>query len=100
MPVYILFYFFSLFQNKKVIKTIPAYRPIHNASSPENSPEKKNSGVDPSGQADRNVLSAGGPSVVPGAGHAAAATSASAHAHAAGSSPESPSSSSNDTTNR
>ena len=84
------------FQNKKMIKTIPAYRPIHDASSPETSPEKKKTsgGSDGLHQADRNVLSGtGGPSVVSG-GHPSATTSA-AQARA-GSSPESPSSSSND----
>ena len=79
-----------------MIKTIPAYRPIHDASSPETSPEKKKTsgGSDGLHQADRNVLSgAGGPSVVSGGHPSAAASAAQARA---GSSPESPSSSSND----
>ena len=97
-----------MFQNKKMIKTIPAYRPLPATSSPDNSPEKKKisggSGSDSVHLADRNILSAGGPSVVPG-GHPSTAAAASASAAsalaAAGSSPESPSSSSNDnSTNR
>ena len=79
-----------------MIKTIPAYRPIHDASSPETSPEKKKTsgGSDGLHQADRNVLSGtGGPSVVSGGHPSAAASAAQARA---GSSPESPSSSSND----
>ena len=63
------------FQNKKVVKTIPAYKPISAiGSSPDNSPEKK---INPEGSGGPIP----GPAVVFG-------------------SPESPSSSSNDAINR